>query len=103
MLPRYLLCGLAAVALHAQAAEPASSAQPVPQRAVATKNSVRANATAPNSAVATRLAAPRISQTTAVRGPDGRLTIDCTEQTNPKARAINAKLPTGPNAKVPQQ
>lgn len=101
---RYLVLCLTAAAAHAGAAEAISADKPVAQRAAQTAHSSNATTTTPavKPVVGMRLAAPLISETKAVRNPDGSIGLNCTQRPNPKASAINAKLPIGANAKAPQ-
>lgn len=99
MSTRYALLCLAIAAVHANAADAPLTGQP---SAVPADSAGKLSSTVSlKPHVGTRLAAPLISETTAVRAPDGSLQLNCTERPNPKAKALNAKI-NGANAKAPQ-
>jgi hypothetical protein len=103
MSPRYALLCLAVATFHANAADAPLTGQPSVQRAALPANaSVSASGeSSMKPRVAIRMAAPLVSETRAVRAADGSIRLNCTDQPNPKARAINAKI-NAANAKAPK-
>ena len=95
-----LLFCLAIFVVQANAAEtpqPTKSVRPASSAAIVAGNTLSKPLTS------TRLAAPKISETVAVRHADGSITFECSERANPKAATINAAIRANANAGVPQQ